>query len=254
MYLYVHTTWPLHVTGFGVDTEPTRAGVTVLPQASVIDAGAPGFTAAAGHDTVDDPFGGGVKVVEGVIVYVYVQSAVVTPSHAVYLYVHTTWPLQVTGFGVDTEPTSAGITVLPHASVIDAGAPGLTAAVGHETVEDPFGGGVRVIDGVTVYVYVQSAVVTPSHAVYLYVQMTCPLHVTGFGVDTDPTSAGVTVLPHASVIEAGAPGFTAAAGHDTVYDPFGGRVRVIDGVTVYVYVQSAVVTPSHAVYLYVQTT
>ena len=51
-------------------------------------------------------------------------------------------------------------------------------------------------------------------------------------METDPTSTGVTVLPQASVIDAGAPGFTAAAGHETIEDPFTGSVSVIDGVTV----------------------
>ena len=45
--------------------------------------------------------------------------------------------------GVDTEPTSTGVTVLPQASVTFAGAAGATASAGHFTVEEPFGGGVN---------------------------------------------------------------------------------------------------------------
>ena len=44
----------------------------------------------------------------------------------------------------------------------------------------------------------------------------------GFGLDTDPTNTGTSVLPHASVMLAGAPGSIASAGHATVDDPFGG--------------------------------
>ena len=72
--------------------------------------------------------------------------------------------------------------------------------------------------------YVQSAVV-PSQAVYLYVHTTVPLHVIGDGVDVDPINAGTNVLPQASVMFVGAPGFTAFAGHDTVDDPFAGGVN-----------------------------
>ncbi len=73
------------MTGDGVDVEPINAGMIVRPQASVILAGGPGFTAFAGHDTVDVVFAGGDSVPLNVIVYVYVQFAVVVPSHAVYL-------------------------------------------------------------------------------------------------------------------------------------------------------------------------
>ena len=48
--------------GSGVDTEPTNTAVKTLPQASVILAGAPGFTAWNEQDTVDDPAGGAVSV------------------------------------------------------------------------------------------------------------------------------------------------------------------------------------------------
>ncbi len=61
MYLYVQTTVPSQVTGFGVSVEPINTGTTVRPQASVIFAGAPGSTAAAGQLTVDDPLAGGVN-------------------------------------------------------------------------------------------------------------------------------------------------------------------------------------------------
>ena len=60
-YLYVHTTVPLHVIGDGVDVDPISTGINTLPHASVIFAGAPGFTAFAGHATVDEPFAGGVS-------------------------------------------------------------------------------------------------------------------------------------------------------------------------------------------------
>jgi hypothetical protein len=44
----------------GVD-EPTSTGMTVLPQASMMLAGAPGFTAAEGHETVEVVFVGAVR-------------------------------------------------------------------------------------------------------------------------------------------------------------------------------------------------
>ena len=55
-------TVPSHMIGFGLDVEPTRTGVSELPQASRILAGAPGSTASAGHTTVDEPLAGGVSV------------------------------------------------------------------------------------------------------------------------------------------------------------------------------------------------
>ena len=58
VYLYVHTTLPLHSGGV---VDPINTGVTVLPQASNILAGAPGSVASAGQLTVDDPFDGAVK-------------------------------------------------------------------------------------------------------------------------------------------------------------------------------------------------
>ena len=64
-------------------------------------------------------------------------------SHAVYRYVHTTVPSQVIGFGLDTEPTKTGIMILPHASIILAGAPGSVAAEGHVTIDEPFAGGIN---------------------------------------------------------------------------------------------------------------
>ena len=75
------------------------------------------------------------------IVYVYVQSEVV-PSHAVYLYVHTTVPLHVIGDGVDVEPIKTGMIELPHGSITFAGGPGFTAFAGHVTMDAPFAGGV----------------------------------------------------------------------------------------------------------------
>ncbi len=56
----------------------------------------------------------------------------------------------------------------------------------------------------------------------------------GDGVDVEPISAGVIVLPHASSILAGAPGFVALAGHETVDDPLAGAVRLPLSVTLYV--------------------
>ena len=74
--------------------------------------------------------------------------------------------MQVTpAAGVDVEPTSAALTVLPHASIMFAGAPGLVAAAGHDTVSVVETGAVKPPVYVTVYVFVQSAVVVPSHAV-----------------------------------------------------------------------------------------
>jgi hypothetical protein len=72
-------------------------------------------------------------------------------------------------------------------------------------------------------VYVQSAVIVPSHAVYLYRQTTVPSHA-GVGLSC-PTNTAVTVLPQASVMFAGAPGSTAALGHDTVELPLAGAVK-----------------------------
>jgi hypothetical protein len=59
---------------------------------------------------------------------------VVVPSQAVYLYVQTTEPSQVTGLGTETEPIKTGTTDPPQASKIFAGAPGFTAAARHATV------------------------------------------------------------------------------------------------------------------------
>ncbi len=73
----------------------------------------------------------------------YVQSAVVVPSQAVYLYVQTTVPSQITGFGDCVDPINTGTTVLPQASVIFAGAPGSTASAGQLTVDEPLAGGVN---------------------------------------------------------------------------------------------------------------
>jgi hypothetical protein len=72
---------------------------------------------------------------------VYVQSAVVVPSHAVYLYLQTTVPSQA-GVGLSC-PTNTADTVRPQASVMFAGAPGFTAALGHDTVELPLAGVVK---------------------------------------------------------------------------------------------------------------
>ena len=53
-----------------------------------------------------------------------------------YLYLHTTLPLQVTpAAGVEVDPTSIALTVLPHASVMFAGAPGSVATAGQLTVD-----------------------------------------------------------------------------------------------------------------------
>ena len=73
----------------------------------------------------------------------YVQFAVVVPSHAVYLYVHTTVPLHTIGDGVDVDPTNTGTTVLPQASVIFAGGPGSVAFDTHVTLDDQFACGVN---------------------------------------------------------------------------------------------------------------
>ncbi len=59
MYLYLQTTVPSQA-GVGLSC-PTNTAVTVLPQASVILAGAPGSTAALGHDIVELPLAGAVK-------------------------------------------------------------------------------------------------------------------------------------------------------------------------------------------------
>ena len=69
--------------GFGFETDPTKTGVSVLPQASMILAGTPGSIASVGQATVDDPFGGATSPPLKLIVYVYVQSVVLL-SQAVY--------------------------------------------------------------------------------------------------------------------------------------------------------------------------
>ena len=79
----------------------------------------------------------------------YVQSAVV-PSHAVYLYVHTTVPLHVIGDGLEVDPTKTGAMEFPHTSRIFPGEPGRLSSPGHETVEEPFAGGVSPPTSVTV--------------------------------------------------------------------------------------------------------
>ena len=45
----------------GTVTESTKAALTVLPQASVMSAGAPGSVASAGHDTVEPSSAGAVN-------------------------------------------------------------------------------------------------------------------------------------------------------------------------------------------------
>ena len=55
--------------------------------------------------------------------------------------------------------------VLPHASMMFAGAPGSTASAGQLTVDDPFGGATSPPLKLIVYVYVQSVVLL-SQAVY----------------------------------------------------------------------------------------
>ena len=65
------------------------------------------------------------------------------PSQAVYLYVHITVPLQVNEAGVELDPTRVGVTVLPQASVMLAGAPGSVALAGHETVAVVLDGAVK---------------------------------------------------------------------------------------------------------------
>jgi hypothetical protein len=72
-------------------------------------------------------------------------------------------------------------------------------------------------------VYVQSAVVVPSQAVYLYRQTTVPSHA-GVGLSC-PTNTADTVRPQASVMSAGAPGSVAALGQDTVELPLAGDVN-----------------------------
>ena len=67
---------------------------------------------------------------------------------------------------METDPTRTAFTVRPHASVIDAGAPGSVAAAAQVTVEVPLEGGVSAPEYCIVYVYVQSAVVMPSQPVY----------------------------------------------------------------------------------------
>ena len=63
------------------------------------------------------------------------------PSHAVYLYLQTTVPLQA-GVGLSC-PTKTAVTIRPQASEMFAGAPGFTAALGHDIVELPLAGAVK---------------------------------------------------------------------------------------------------------------
>ncbi len=71
-----------------------------------------------------------------------VQSAVVVLSHAVYLYLYTTVPLQV-GPVAGVLLTNAALTVLPQASTILAGAPGSVALAGQLTVAVVLAGAVK---------------------------------------------------------------------------------------------------------------
>src|SRR5690606_39345291 len=106
-------------------------GNTSRPYGSWIVAGAPGSVAAVRHSTVILPFMGGTMAVVKSIVYVYVQSAVIVGSHAVYRYVHTRVPSHVSGSGVSTKPTSTGTTSRPHASWIEIGRAASSASVRH---------------------------------------------------------------------------------------------------------------------------
>ena len=54
----------------------------------------------------------------------------------------------------------------------------------------------------------------------------------GSGVETSLTNVAEIVLPHASVISAGAPGSVASAGHSTVSAPLAGSVHGVVLVTV----------------------
>ncbi len=56
--MYSQTISPSQATGVGVDV---KTALTILPQESVISAGAPGLTASAGQLTVDTVFTGAVK-------------------------------------------------------------------------------------------------------------------------------------------------------------------------------------------------
>ena len=67
----------------------------------------------------------------------------VVPSHAVYLYFHTTVPLQAGVAKVEVIPSATALTVLPQASVMSAGAPGSTAAAGQDTVAVVLAGAVK---------------------------------------------------------------------------------------------------------------
>src|SRR5690606_3655912 len=201
---------PARRVGSAASPEPPSLALHDALPISWIVAGAPGSVAAVRHSTVILPFIGGTKAVVRSIVYVYVQSAVIVGSHAVYRYVHTRVPSHVSGSGVSTKPTSTGTTSRPHASWIVAGAPGSVAAVRHSTVIPPFIGGTKAVVRSIVYVYVQSAVIVGSHAVYRYVHTRVPSHVSGSGVSTKPASTRTTWQPRASWIVAGAPGSVAA--------------------------------------------
>ena len=81
--MYLNTTLPLQVSVAGVVVESTNTALTVRPQASRMSAGAPGFTAWAGHDTVSFTLAGGVNPPLSNTTVVLVQSAVVVKSQAV---------------------------------------------------------------------------------------------------------------------------------------------------------------------------
>ena len=123
--------------GIGLTTGPV--GVSVWPQLSVTTGGVGTVFVLNGQLTVLPPGAGTVNGRRS-MVYVCVQSAVVVKSHAVYLYVHTTVPSQA---GSAVEPTNTAFTVLPHASMIGAGAPGSVAFAGQATVDTVLAGGVN---------------------------------------------------------------------------------------------------------------
>src|SRR5690606_42088789 len=98
------------VSGWRVPTKAASTRPPSQPHASWIVAGAPGSVTAGRHSTaILLHFAAPCRAVRS-IVFVYVQSAVIVGSHAVYRYVHTRVPWHGSGSSESTKPTSTGTT------------------------------------------------------------------------------------------------------------------------------------------------
>jgi hypothetical protein len=139
----------------------------------------------------------------------------------VYVNVHVLVPLQA-GSALGTPADT--VKVRPQLSVT-GGAVGAVVNAGHATVDAP-AAGITTVGAEIVYVYTQFTG-TPSHPVYVKVQVLVPTH---GGSALGTPAAGVTGLPQSSMTVGGV-GITARAGHATVDDPGAGSVNA-DGSTV----------------------